>query len=98
MSNENGRSGNLVHLPVALRGEAGGAAYVELRGATVAEALDRLTERHPTLRRHLFDDDGALRRHVNVFVNRDELRTLDGAATALAAGDEIYIVPSIAGG
>lgn len=88
----------LVHLPLALRDEVGGASSVDVDCATVADALDALSARHPTLRRHLFDETGALRRHVNVFVNDDDVRTLDGVETSLAAGDQIHIVPSIAGG
>ena len=88
----------LVHLPLALRAEADGATSIELTGDTVADVLASLSAGWPTLRRHLFDDDGALRRHVNVFVNDAELRTLDGFDTRIAAGDEIHIVPSIAGG
>lgn len=88
----------VVHLPIALRAEAGGLASVEVGCATVGEALAELSARHPTLRRHLFDETGALRRHVNVYLNDDELRALGGPTTRVSAGDEIHIVPSIAGG
>ena len=87
-----------IHLPLALRPEAGGAESIEVDCATVADALASVAERHPTIARHIFDETGALRRHVNVFVNQAELRTLGGGATAVTTGDEIHIVPSIAGG
>ncbi len=87
-----------IHLPLALRPEAGGAASIEVDCATVGDALASVAARHPTIARHIFDETGALRRHVNVFVNRAELRTLGGHAAPVAAGDEIHIVPSIAGG
>lgn len=87
-----------VHLPLALREEARGAASVEVACATVGEALDALCTAFPTLRRHIFDETGALRPHVNVFVNDAEARTREGPATSVATGDEIHVVPSIAGG
>jgi len=90
--------GAVVRLPLALREEAGGVSTVPVACASVHEALQAVWARYPTLRRHLFDETGALRPHVNVFVNRDELRTLDGTATRIGPGDEISIVPSIAGG
>ena len=87
-----------VHLPLALRPEADGAESIEVDCSNVADALASVAVRHPTIARHLFDETGALRRHVNVFVNQSELRTLDGATTTIRPGDEIHIVPSIAGG
>ena len=87
-----------IHLPLALRPEAGGAESIDVDCATVGDALASVATRHPTIARHIFDETGALRRHVNVFVNNAELRTLNGDATRVRAGDEIHIVPSIAGG
>jgi MoaD family protein len=95
---DSSHSSALVRLPLALREEAGGASTVAVACDSVDQALSALSARYPTLRRHLFDETGALRAHVNVFVNRDELRTLDGIATRVRPGDEISIVPSIAGG
>ena len=93
-----GRATARVHLPLALREEAGGSATVEVTCATVADALEGLCRAHPTLLRHLFDETGALRPHVNVFVNDAEARTREGLETAVQSGDEIHVVPSIAGG
>ena len=87
-----------VHLPLALRPEAGGAATVDVASASVRDALDALCRRYPTLRRHLFDEAGSLRPHVNVFVNSADVRSADGLDTSVAAGDEVHVVPSIAGG
>lgn len=87
-----------IHLPLALRPEAGGAESIEVHCATVRDALATVAARHPTIARHIFDETGTLRPHVNVFVNRSELRTLSGVATPVEPGDEIHIVPSIAGG
>ena len=87
-----------VNLPLALRPESGGVAAVDVDAPDVASALAALCARHPTLRRHVFDESGALRHHVNVFVNEADVRTRDGLATRLMAGDEVHVVPSIAGG
>jgi adenylyltransferase/sulfurtransferase len=87
-----------VFLPTPLRPYAGGAASVDVPGATVAEALAALVERHGTLRRHLYDDSGKLRSFVNVYKNDEDVRYLEKEATAIAPGDSVSIVPSIAGG
>ncbi len=92
------RAAARVHLPLALRPEAGGAATVDVRCASVREALDAVCVAHPTLRRHMFDETGALRAHVNVFVNDADVRTLDSLETRVQRADEIHVVPSIAGG
>ncbi|HSM08892.1 MAG TPA: ubiquitin-like small modifier protein 1 [Gemmatimonadota bacterium] len=87
-----------VRLPTPLRPLADGRAEVEVPADTVGEALSTLVARYPTLRRHLYDEDGALRDYVNAFVNEDDVRVLDGSATKLAPGDRLTILPSIAGG
>ena len=101
MSIENGNGSHArarVHLPLALREEAGGARSVEVDCMRVADALAALVARHPTLRRHLFDESGSLRPHVNVFVNDADVRERDRLNTRVSEGDEIHVVPSIAGG
>jgi molybdopterin/thiamine biosynthesis adenylyltransferase/rhodanese-related sulfurtransferase/molybdopterin converting factor small subunit len=85
-------------LPTPLRPYTGGAASVEVHGATVAEALDGLVRRHEGLRRHLYDDRGKLRSFVNVYRNDEDVRYLENGATPLSEGDAVSIVPSIAGG
>ena len=85
-------------LPTPLRPYAGQQAMVEVEAATVGDALQALVERHRELRRHLYDDEGKLRRFVNVFKNEEDVRHLGREATPLAPGDTLSIVPSIAGG
>ena len=87
-----------VHLPLALRPEAGGAACIDVRADDAGQALTQLFSRHRALRRHLLDDTGALRPHVNVFVNQADVRSREGLATRVREGDDIHVVPSIAGG
>lgn len=88
----------IVRIPAALRDHTAGVIELELAAATVAELLSRLSAAHPALRRHIYTEQGGLRSYVNVFVNQDEIRTLQGLETAVHDDDTIYIVPSIAGG
>lgn len=84
-----------VRLPTVLRPFAGGAERVEVDGSTVGEAFAALD---PVLRRRLTDEQGAVRRHVNIYLRNDNIRDLDGLDTALTDGDELLILPSVAGG
>jgi len=87
-----------IHIPTPLRPYVDRQAVVEVEGTTVAEALAALVARHTELRRHLYDEQGRLRRYVNVYRNDDDVRTLQREATPLGTGDTLSIVPSIAGG
>ena len=87
-----------IHIPTPLRQYAGKQPAVEVQGATVGEALSGLVTQHPDLRRHLYTEEGKLRAFVNVYLNDEDVRYLQKEATAVAAGDNISIVPSIAGG
>ena len=88
----------VIRIPSALRDYTNGRAEMPVSGETVALALDRLAAAHPQLRRHLYTEHGELRSYVNVFVNEDDVRTLDGLATSVREEDTLMIVPSIAGG
>jgi sulfur-carrier protein len=88
----------LVKIPTQLRAAAGGEAEVEVAGGTVKEALDGLFARHDELRARLYDDDGALRRFVNVYVAGEDIRFLDGLSTPVKDGSELTILPAVAGG
>ncbi|MBD3335136.1 MAG: molybdopterin synthase sulfur carrier subunit, partial [Candidatus Eisenbacteria bacterium] len=87
-----------IHIPTPLRTYAGGNATVEASGLHVAELLEDLVEQFPDLRRHLFTDDGRLRNFVNVYKNDEDIRHLNDTSTEVAEGEELTIVPSIAGG
>ncbi len=86
-----------ITIPTALRQFAANQAQVTVSGDTIAAALTDLTEQHPQLRQHLYDDQGALRNFVRIYVNDEDVRAT-GDATPIKEGDEISIVPSIAGG
>lgn len=93
-------SGQDVYLliPTPLRSLTGGESRVVVVGSTVGEALDALDSRFPGIGERLRDDAGNIRRFVNVFVNGQNVRDLNGAETHLAAGDEVGIIPAMAGG
>ncbi len=88
----------VVKIPTQLRAAAGGEAETEVDGATVQEVLDGLFERHDELRSRLYDDDGGLRRFVNVYVAGEDIRFLDGLKTPVQDGAELTILPAVAGG
>jgi sulfur-carrier protein len=90
-----------VLVPGVLRGETGGAGKLEVElgeGARLGALLDELARRHPRLDRRLRDEQGVLRRHVNLYVDGEECRRLDGPDTVLGPGSELHIIPSVAGG
>ena len=87
-----------VRVPTTLRPLTAGAAAVATEGATLAEVLDDLEARHPGLRERVLDETGALRRFVNVFLDDEDVRFLDGPATAVPSGSTVAIVPAVAGG
>lgn len=90
-----------VRLPGVLRSEAGNAASLvsELAdGATLADLFTDLAARHPRLERRVRDEQGEVRRYINVFVDGEECRRLEGMRTPLRDGIEVHIIPSVAGG
>jgi molybdopterin synthase sulfur carrier subunit len=87
-----------VKIPTQLRTAAGGESELQVEGATVGAVLDALFERHGELRDRLSDDNGGLRRFVNVYVDGEDIRFADGLETTVADGDEVQILPAVAGG
>lgn len=87
-----------VLIPTPLRNLTGGAEKVDAEGATLGELIDDLERQHPGLKERLLDENGEMRRFVNVYINQEDVRFKDGLKTALSEGDEVSIVPAIAGG
>jgi molybdopterin converting factor small subunit len=87
-----------VRIPTQLRELSGGTAEVTAEGDTLGAVLDDLERAHPGFRERLFDDQGELRRFVNVFVADEDIRFLDGLDTAVAPNATVSIVPAVAGG
>ena len=87
-----------VRIPTPLRPLTGGRSEVTASGATVAEVIGALAAEAPALRAQLLSDDGRLRSFVNLYLNGEDVRSRSGLDTTLADGDELTIVPAIAGG
>lgn len=86
-----------IRIPTPLRPFTGNNAQVSVSGNNVGAALSNLTEQHPELRPHLFEGN-ELRTFVNIYLNQEDVRYLDGAETAIGENDTLMIIPSIAGG
>jgi len=87
-----------VKIPPQLRSATNGEGALQLDGATVGEVLEQLYAKHAGLRDRVADGDGSLRRFVNVFVDGEDVRFLDGLSTPVSAGAEVQILPAVAGG
>jgi sulfur-carrier protein len=87
-----------VKLPTQLRDAAGNQAEAQVEGGTVGEALSSLYDQHAELRSRMSDDGGQLRRFVNVYLGGEDIRFLDGLDTPVSDGDELTILPAVAGG
>jgi len=87
-----------VYIPMPFRRLAGNQVYVEVEGRNVAEILNQLGSRFPALRDLLYDKDNEIPGHINIYVNKLEIHTLQGKETPIADGDEVAVIPAIAGG
>ncbi|HEX5010040.1 MAG TPA: MoaD/ThiS family protein [Planctomycetota bacterium] len=87
-----------VRIPMPLRASAGGASELSLTAPSVRAALAELERTHPALHRSVCDETGAVRRHINVFVNTSHVRDRGGLDAPLAAGDVVIILPAVSGG
>ena len=88
----------LVRIPTPLRALTKGAAEVQADADTVTDLIEVLERQFPGLKERLVEDGGELRRFINIYVNQEDIRFLQGATTTLKQGDEVSIVPAIAGG
>ena len=87
-----------IKVPPVLRPLTDGQAEVSVDGSTVGEALNALAERHPGVKGQLFSDEGDLNRYVNVYLNDEDVRVLDGLETPVSDSDTVVILPAMAGG
>lgn len=87
-----------VRIPTPLQKLTQNQGEVEVAGATIKEVLANLEKQYPGMKERLYDDKGVLRRFINFYVNDEDIRFLKGDATSLKEGDELSIVPAIAGG
>ena len=87
-----------VRIPTILRTYTGGASEVSAEGSTLSEVLDDLDANHPGIRARILDDQGAIRRFVNVYVGNDDVRFLDALDTKTPDGAQVSVIPAVAGG
>lgn len=87
-----------VRIPTTLRGLTSGQGEIEGQGSSVNELIDNLEQSYAGLRGRIYDDSGSVRRFVNIYVNEEDIRFLQGISTPLKPGDLVSIVPAIAGG
>ena len=88
----------IVRIPSPLRRYTDGQSKVTVSGSTVNQVIDSLEASYPGVKSRVCDEDGQIKRYVNVFVNEDEIRTLEGAESSVSETDEVSIVPAMAGG
>ena len=87
-----------VRIPPVLRPKTGGSSEIDAAGGNVGEVLRALTAAHPETSAQLFDAEGELNRYVNVYLNDEDVRVLDGLETGVKDGDTVVILPAMAGG
>ncbi len=87
-----------VRIPTPLRALTGGKGEIKLDATNLQDLVERLEKEHTGLKERLCEDDGSFRRFINIYLNDEDIRFLQGADTALKDGDEVSIVPAIAGG
>ena len=87
-----------IKVPPVLRPQTDGEAEVDVDGETVGDALRALVDRYPPTKEQLFSPEGELNRYVNVYLNDEDVRVLDGLETSAAASDTVVILPAMAGG
>jgi molybdopterin converting factor small subunit len=99
---EAGKQGDIsmptIRIPTPLRTYTGGQSEVAVQGDTVGAVMQDLTDKHSELRQHLYNEEGKLRPFVNIFLDNEDIRHLQGETTAVADEDKLRIVPSVAGG
>ncbi|MGD9852215.1 MAG: MoaD/ThiS family protein [Nitrospirales bacterium] len=87
-----------VRIPTPLRPMTGGKSQVEIQSSSIADLIDNLGTTYPGIKERLYDEQGEVRRFINIYVNEEDIRFLTGKETPLKDGDEVSIIPAIAGG
>lgn len=85
-------------IPALMKSYVDGQTEIPVSGATIAQILADVVTRYPSLRFHVFDSSGKIRRHINLFINEDNIKNLDDLETPVGAGDKVILLPSISGG
>ena len=88
----------LIKIPPVLRSSVGGEKEIQADGGSIGDVLRSLADQHPSTQGQLFSEDGQLNRYVNVYLNDEDVRVLDGLNTTVGASDTLVILPAMAGG
>lgn len=88
----------MVRIPTPLRKLTGEKGEIEAAGSNISELIEDIENRYPGLKERIYDETGEIRRFINIYVNEEDIRFIDGEKTAVADGDEVSIIPAIAGG
>lgn len=87
-----------VRVPTPLRKLTGEKGEIEAKGGNISELIEDIENRYPGLKERIYDETGEIRRFINIYVNEEDIRFIDGKKTKVADGDEVSIIPAIAGG
>ncbi|MBI5746366.1 MAG: MoaD/ThiS family protein [Nitrospirae bacterium] len=87
-----------VRIPTPLRKLTGEKGEIEAKGANISDLIEDIEKRHPGIKERIYDETGEIRRFINIYVNEEDIRFIDGNKTAVRDGDEVSIIPAIAGG
>lgn len=87
-----------VRIPTPLRKLTGEKGEIEAKGGDISELIEDIEKRHPGLKERIYDETGEIRRFINIYVNEEDIRFINGKKTTLKDGDEVSIIPAIAGG
>ncbi len=87
-----------VRIPTPLRKLTGDKGEIEAKGSNISELIEDINNKHPGIKERIYDDTGEIRRFINIYVNEEDIRFIDGNKTAVRDGDEVSIIPAIAGG
>ena len=87
-----------LHIPALMKTYVNNQVEIHLEGSTISEVLSDLTMRYPSIKPHIMDKNGDLRRYINLFINATNIKDLDGVKTILQENDRIILLPSISGG
>jgi sulfur-carrier protein len=88
----------VLQIPGLMKSYVENQTEIPLQGQTIADVLNTLVTRYPTIKTHIMDDKGNIRRHINLFINEDNIKSLNGLETPVQENDKIILLPSISGG
>ena len=89
---------SIIKIPTPLRQYTDQNEYVKVNGKTIKDVMEDLVKKYPNLKKHLYNEENTLRNFVNIYLNNEDVRTMNGIKTSVEDNDVIFIVPAVAGG